>query len=241
MLPTDPSEHCDIAMKWRNTIGTGNPFFPAEASLEDLAIKRPDLKILNMNCNDVSKERVSELFEETFGYSLSIDPGTYSGKCVMKSNWNGLHLGEVLDCPTAVRRDGFVYEKLINNEVENGLVEDIRVPIFQSTIPFVYLKYRPIGERLVDRKHTLSKTVMAEVSDRLTEEEVKKIVQFCGRIGLDCGEIDILRDRNDHKIYIVDVNNDPSGPPSPISGNNSQPAIVRLTQAFEQTFLSNSQ
>ena len=236
-LTTNPSEHCDIAVKWRNTIGTGNPFFPPEAALEELAHNRRDLKILNMNCNDVSKKRVSAVFEEIFGYSTSVDPGIYSGKCVMKSNWNGLHVGEIIDCPTEVRKEGFVYEKLINNEVGNGLVQDIRVPIFRKTIPFVYLKFRPVHERLVDRCHTLSKTVMAEVSELLTEEEVEKINQFCEKIGLEYGEIDILRDRDNQKIYIVDVNNDPFGPPSPISGDYSSTAIVRLTQAFEKTFL----
>ncbi len=236
-LTTNPLEHCDIAMKWRNTVGTGNPFFPPEAALEGLMEKRPELRVLNMNCNDVSKKRVSAVFEEIFGYSTSVDPGTYSGKCVMKSDWNGLHVGEVIDCPTEVRRDGFVYEKLINNEVGDGFVQDIRVPIFGSTIPFVYLKSRPVQERLVDRSHTLSKTVMAEVSDCLTNEEIKNVHQFCERLGLDYGEIDILRDRDDQKIYIVDVNNDPSGPPVPISGEYPLPAIVRLAQAFESKFL----
>ena len=78
---------------------------------------------------------------------------------------------------------------------------------------------------------------MANVSNLFTEKEVEKIIQFCEKIGLDYGEIDILRDRGDQRIYIVDVNNDPAGPPAPISGNNSLPAIVRLTQAFEKTFL----
>ncbi len=236
-LSTNPLEHCDIAMKWRNTIGTGNPFFPPEAVLEGLLENRPDLRVLNMNCNDVSKKRVSVVFEEVFGYSTSVNPGTYSGKCVMKSDWNGLHVGEILECPTEIRRDGFVYEKLINNEVGDGLVQDIRVPIFGRTIPFVYLKSRPVQERLVDRSHTLSKTVMAEVSDFLRDEEVNKINQFCEKLGLDYGEIDILRDRDDQKIYIVDVNNDPSGPPAPISGEYPLSAIVRLAQAFEQNFL----
>ena len=154
----------------------------------------------------------------------------------MKANGNGLHLGEVLDCPREVRRDGFVYEKLINNEVENGLVQDMRVPIFRKTIPFVYLKYRPMEDRLVDRSHTLSKTVIVKVSAVLTEEEVGKIHQFCEKMGLDYGEIDVLRDRDDKKIYIVDVNNDPAGPPVPISGDHSPAAIVQLAKAFDETF-----
>jgi len=240
-LTTDPSQHCDIAIKWRCTIGrseAGNPFFPPEAALEELAHNRPDLKVLNMNCNDVSKEHVSAVFEEIFGYSLSVDPGTYSGKCVMKSNWNGLHVGEIIECPTTVRREGFVYQKLLNNEVENGLVQDIRVPIFRNTIPFVYLKYRPVQERLVDRSHINRKIVMAEVSEVLSAEEVKHITQFFQKMGLEYGEIDVLRDRDDQRIYIVDVNNDPSGPPSPLSDEHSRRAIVRLAKAFEETFLS---
>ncbi|WP_454065148.1 hypothetical protein [Candidatus Nitrospira salsa] len=237
-ITTDPSEQCEIAIQWHNTIGTGNPIFPPEPILESLAQDRPDIQILNMHCRDVSKTRVSKVFEEVFGYSLAVDPRTFSGKCVMKSDWNGLHLGEVIDCPMENLRENFVYEKLIHNEVEDGLVEDMRVPIFQNRIPFVYLKYRPVQDRLVDRKHTLSKTVMANVSDVLTKEEVAKINAFCKNMRLDYGEIDVLRDRTDQRIYIVDVNNDPAGPPSPISGHPVPIAIVRLSQAFEETFLT---
>ena len=239
-VTTNPSEPCAIAIKWWDNIGSGNPFFSSDSVLEELACNRPDLQIVNMNCNDVSKKRVSEVFEEIFGYSLSVDPGTYCGKCVMKANGNGLHLGKILECPTQVRRDGFVYEKLVKNEVENGLVQDMRVPIFRKTIPFVYLKYRPIQERLVDRKHTLAKTVVVKVSDVLTEEEVGKVNQFCEKMGLDYGEIDILRDRDDQKIYVVDVNNDPCGPPFPISGDCTPTAIVQLAEAFDKTFLQSN-
>ena len=241
-VTTNPSKPYAIAVKWWDNIGSGNPFFPSSENsvFEELSRKYPDLHIVNLKCNDVSKKRVSEVFEKIFGYTLSIDPGTYHGKCVMKANGNGLHLGKILECPTEVRRDGFVYEKLVKNEVENGLVQDMRVPIFKKTIPFVYLKYRPIEERLVDRKHTLAKTVVVKVSDVLSEEEVGKVNQFCEKIGLDYGEIDILRDRDDQKIYIVDVNNDPCGPPSPISGDCSPTAIVQLAEAFDKTFFSNS-
>ncbi|MDH3505477.1 MAG: hypothetical protein OEM58_13235, partial [Nitrospirota bacterium] len=233
----DPLENFHIAMKWRDNIGSGNPFLPPEPVLEEIARTQPEIKILNMNCNDVSKRRVDSVFEEIFGYSLSVDPGTYSGKCVMKANGNGLHLGEIIECPTEIRKKDFVYEKLINNEVGNGLVEDIRVPIFSNKIPFVYLKYRPVRERLVDRGHTLKQTVIAKVSDALTENEVEKIFRFCAKMRLDYGEIDVLRDRDTQKIFIVDVNNDPCGPPFPAEGQDARKALDLLILAFEKTFL----
>lgn len=189
-----------------------------------------------MNCDDVSKERVSAVFKEIFGYSVSIDPRTYVGKCVMKSNWNGLHNGQILECPLKNISPGFVYERLIDNEVDGGFVEDVRVPVFRGTIPFVYLKYRPVTSRLVDREHSNKQVVIAEVKERLSELEIEKVLRFCERIGLDYGEIDVLRDGKDGKIYIVDVNNNPAGPPEPISEGDSQIAILRLVRAFEEAF-----
>ncbi len=104
-ITADPSKSCDIAIKWR-TAHDGNPFLPPEPALAELAHARPRVKFLNMQCNDVRKERVSIVFEETFGYSLSVDPQTYTGKCVMKSNWNGLHVGHnELESASVERRD----------------------------------------------------------------------------------------------------------------------------------------
>ena len=233
-ITSDPSKQCDIVVKWRNSMD-GNPYLPPEPVLEKIAQNNPDIKFLNMECNDVTKVNVNRVFELTFNYSLSIDPTKYIGKAVMKSDWNGLHVGEVLDCPTPNKKDGFVYQKLINNEIENGLVEDVRVPIFNNNIPFVYLKYRPLATRLVDRSHSNKKALISETENKLTKEEISKVIEFSKNMGMEYGEVDVLRDKNDGKIYIVDVNNNPSGPPEPISENDSKTAIIRLAKAFENS------
>ena len=233
----DPSKFCHLGLKWRNAFD-GNPYLPDEPVLKDFEKSWPGVKIINLKCNDVSKKKVSEVFRKIFGYSLSIDPRKYNGKCVMKSDWNGLHVGQILDCPVLEIQDGFVYERLLNNEVGDGLVEDIRVPIFQGTIPFVYLKYRPVDQRLVDRSHSNKKVKIEEVKERLSPTEVAAIAQFTHELGLDYGEIDVLRDKSDGKIYIVDVNNNPAGPPEPISTADANTAIIRLAEAFEKTFAS---
>ena len=38
------------------------------------------------------------------------------------------------------------------------------------------------------------------------------------------------------KFYVVDANNTPAGPPSPISSDEGKVAVVRLAQAFEEVF-----
>ena len=70
---------------------------------------------------------------------------------------------------------------------------------------------------LVDRLHTNTKAIIAEVDDLLAKEEIEKICLFANKMGLDYCEVDVLRDRDSGLIYIVDANNTPSGPPSPIS------------------------
>jgi hypothetical protein len=236
-ITADPSKKYDIVVKWRNSMD-GNPYLPPEPVLEKIAQNNPEIKFINMECNDVTKVQVNKIFEHTFGYSLSVDPTKYSGKSVMKSDWNGLHVGEVIECPVIEKKDGFVYQKLINNEVGDGLVEDVRVPIFKDRIPFVYLKYRPLATRLVDRSHSNQKAIIAEVNDVLTQAEINKIIEFSNNMRMEYGEIDVLRDKNEGKIYIVDVNNNPAGPPEPISENDSKTAIIRLAKAFEDALLS---
>lgn len=45
-----------------------------------------------------------------------------------------------------------------------------------------------------------------------SSEEIEAIARFCAAFGLDWGGLDILRDRYDGRIYIVDVNKTDVGP-----------------------------
>jgi hypothetical protein len=226
-----------LAIKWWRA-PDGNPFGPSEEeTLSRLGRIPVNAKLLNLKCEDISKEHLNRVFDEIFGYSVSVDPAVHNGKCVMKSNWNALHQGRIVECPTTVKDKNVVYQRLIRNEVEGGLVEDIRVPIIGNQTPFVYLKYRSIDNRFVDRVHTNTKATIAEVADVLSDDELNNIHRFCSRIGMDYGEVDVLRNSDDGRIYIVDANNQPSGPPSPISESEGKVAVIRLSRAFEEAFI----
>ena len=232
---TDPKKNCDLAIKWWLAYD-GNPFAPVKSMPPIKGTKNSKVTVLNNRCNDISKHIVNSTFEEIFGYSLSVDPREHTGKCVMKLNWNALHKGRVIECPIRSIDDDFVYQKLVRNENGKGFVEDMRVPVFGNKTPFVYLKYRFVKDRFIDRAHTNTKATIAEVHEVLSEDELNNIHRFCARIGMDYGEVDVLRHRDDGRIYIVDANNTPSGPPSPINDSEGKIAVLRLSQAFEEAF-----
>lgn len=199
-------------------------------ALLDLSATRP---IINIGCRDISKKYVDAMFKKVFGYQTMIDPTTHRGKCVKKGDLNAVHDGSVVDCPVVNPEAGFIYQKLINNQ-EGMLVEDIRVPIFRDDIPFVYVKNRSVQGRFKSKN---TKCVITRTEQVFSKTEVDNIIEFCNLVGLDYGELDVLRDRDDGKIYIVDVNNTPGGPPNSMSRLNELRALRKLTVAFVENFL----
>lgn len=191
-------------------------------------------EVINIHCNDISKKHVDQVFGNIFGYKTIIDPTTFKGKCVKKGDINAVHDGTIVECPIEKPDPGYIYQKLINNKANEQFIEDLRVPIFKDYIPFVYIKNRPVDTRFASYNSNVSIT---ETEKILSKEEVNKILLFCHEMGLDYGELDVLRDRDDKKIYIVDANNTPGGPPiNTYSGQLI--ALRKLVLAFDKQFTS---
>lgn len=229
---------------------TNNPHarFDLAIAFEDITV-RPESKILselsarsrvlNSGCADISKERVDALFLESFGYGTSVDPRTYDGAYVKKSNLNARHPVEafqILNNPTEPEK-GFVYQKLIDNQTDEYSVTDIRTFIFGDAIPFTLYRKKDIHDRFDDNT-IIATQVATDVA--FTKEEQAAIIKFCKVFGLDYGELDVLRNNKDGKIYIVDVNNTPSGPRRGVNMSKKDYDRFRmeLAQAFEKFVLS---
>jgi hypothetical protein len=191
--------------------------------------------IINATCLDISKANVSRHFSAVFGYSCDVDPFNYYGPCVEKSDENARHDGHIVTAPVLRRRAGAVYQRVINNVVQAELVEDIRVPVINGIVPLVYLKYRPITIRFDSSRNTIVRLCLAE--EVLSREEVRNIGKFATSIGLDYGELDVLRDRDDGRIYIVDANNTPTGPSFRLPSAELRRAVNILALAFRDEFL----
>lgn len=189
---------------------------------------------LNARCRSVDKGVVEQVFREAFGYGYAVDPVTHRGPMVRKSEVNAVHDGRVEQGPIAAAEPGFAYQRLINNQVSDTETEDIRVPVIRGNIPFVYLKRRLVGSRF--GYPTVHSTV-EETAAVITAGEQKSIVSFCDRMGLDYAELDVLRDCDDGRIYIVDANNTPVGPPPGLSYTTGVRAMRRLARALDKSWL----
>jgi hypothetical protein len=190
----------------------------------------PNIRVVNLNSRDISKIFVDEVHNIVFGYSTIIDPLEYDGQIVKKNDINAKHDGEIIQGPIKEIEEGYIYQMLIDNSHKEDLVMDYRVPVVKTTLDFVYLKYRNKSVRFTN---STQKTDVVDINQVFSESEIEYIDAFCRRMKLDYGELDILRDKNSGKIYIVDVNNTPQGPPANISKKDSIKALDSIAKAFE--------
>ncbi|WP_225207532.1 ATP-grasp domain-containing protein [Novosphingobium huizhouense] len=188
---------------------------------------------INGRCVDISKSTVGRVFAEVFGYALDIDPREHHGKIVRKSEINAVHDGEVLEGPITMPQPGSVYQRLIDNTTDDGMVLDLRTGIVGNEVPYVFLKYRPRDIRFSND----NAYVRLGQPDLFTPEEKALILRFCRAIGLDIGELDILRDRESGKIYIVDVAKTPHSPSDNFITLGGLKAIRAGALAFRRQFL----
>jgi len=185
----------------------------------------------NIGCFDIRKSVVARCFHDVFGYSLALDPTSWTGPAVEKSEANGRHDGRIIQCPVPEPQAGQVYQRLIDNTFDGKTFIDIRTPVVGGKIPFVYLKYRLRQARFSNENDRVDLTAPDSV---LSRTEQAQIADFAHTMRLDFGGLDILRDRSDGKIYIVDVNKTDMGPPSKLSAAKKLTAIRGLADSFAE-------
>ncbi len=190
---SDPAHDADVSVRYAY----------GAMSFEDIA---PDM--VNGRWLNRSKSYLDELHMEIFGYGLSIDPQRYSGRGVIKSEQNATNDGVIVEFPINDARQGVVFQRLVNNIDADGLAEDICIPIFGTFIPHVRLEYRPEAGRFKVRQQIASRVLSP--GQVLSASEHAAVLQLCAALGIDWGELDALRDRNDGRLYIVDANEDAS-------------------------------
>lgn len=200
--------------------------------------------IINERCLDISKERVELAHRRAFGYGMAVDPTTHAGPMVAKSDANAAHDGRVIIGPIERAEPGYVYQIEIDNRVDNirgrrlpvPTVLDMRVTIVGGEITGAYRKYRAAGKRFLN---TNDRASFHEPGELFSALEVERLIAFASDIGLDLGEIDVLRDNASGRIYAIDANNTPHSPPGVLEGPLAAwPIMTAAARAFERQFLS---
>ena len=219
----DDVTKADIVMQFDDCTATNN--------------KLPDVKdgarLVNFECHDVSKSKVGVAFEKAAGYSLAVDPTTYTGRMVEKSELNAAHDGRVLEGPLDEAVPGKCYQVLVDNEIEGGLVEDLRCCLVNGSPVVVFRKRRPLERRFANEN---AQVLLDEPRNCYTADEITVIERFAKEMGLDWGGIDCLRDRNSGRLYIVDANKTDMGPPVALKLGSKLRATRRMAQAFGTRF-----
>jgi hypothetical protein len=153
---------------------------------------------------------------------------------VRKSVLNAKHDGIVVNCPIAKPEPGYVYQRLVNNRFDDGHIFDLRTPYYRGTFPLVYRKIRPIKARFKDAN---AKVELFQTQDVFSSEERELLLKFGRALDLDYGGFDVLRDMDTNKIYVVDVNTTPFGPPIELSEMNRKQSLAILAPAFQKEFI----
>jgi hypothetical protein len=196
---TDQNDSFDFAVSWQDAT-----WVEQSSILEEVSLRRP---VLNLQCRDISKNRVEEVFREVFGYSTFIDPFTSEGQCVEKFDENAQG-GRIIDLPIKEADSRFVYQKFIDTRRGDKMIE-YRVPIVLGTIPVTYRAEKDIPtDRIKTGKQGVS---LVEPHDVFSVGESRLILEFCSKMGLEFGELDILRANDDSRLYILDANKTPGG------------------------------
>jgi hypothetical protein len=75
---------------------------------------------------------------------------------------------------------------------------------------------------------------LAETDAIFTADEATMLRAVAHSLRLEYGELDVLRDRDDGQVYVVDANPTPWGPPRPLSAHDEAAAMQRMSAAFER-------
>lgn len=193
---------------------------------------KPGVKLVNFSCRDVSKTNVARASATAFGRQLAVDPATFTGPVVEKSEINAAHDGRIVQCPTPAI-PGRVYQRVIDNRMPSNmsLVEDLRTCTVGGKPVVVFLKRREVTKRFLN---TNVEVILRAPEDVFSSAEIEQIGAFTREIGLDWGGVDVLRDRADGKLYIVDANKTDMGPPIALNLPDKLKATRMLSAAFRE-------
>jgi hypothetical protein len=188
-------------------------------------------KTLNLRCTDISKINVDKIHLLVFGYNTLVNPATHVGLAVEKSDENARHDGRIITCPSAVDDSGKVYQIVIDNKVDEHTVFDYRVPVICQNIPLVYKKFKTIEKRFTNDVY---RSELCELDEHFNIEEQSQLLEFAQLMNVDFAEFDVLRDSSSGKIYIIDVNTTPYGPPAGLPKDDSKKAVIKLANTFKK-------
>ena len=180
----------------------------------------------NGHCLDISKSTLDRHHRDVFGYGLAVDPTAHAGPMLEKSEGNAVHDGREIQGPLdpSQVQPGKVYQRILDNRTEQGLYEDLRVVVIEGLLPVVYRKRKSEDVRYTNE--TAEVDLAKSPKTVLSDAEIAQILAVSAKMRAEFAELDVLRDRQDGRIYCVDLNPTPYGPPAGLSKEQKAKATM---------------
>ena len=194
-------------------------------------------RVFNEACTDIRKTTLEGHHLAVFGYGMAVDPLKHVGALLEKGDGNALHDGRVITGPLlqAQVQLNKVYQTVIDNRDEKGRLVDLRVAWIMGDWPVAYLKFKSPSTRFTNET---TEVELADAEQLFTPEERTHMGTVLERMGVDFGEVDMLRDRSSGRLYLVDVNPTPWGPPAGLAARDKEKALELLAQSFSRASTS---
>jgi len=182
----------------------------------------------NGHCLDISKSTLDRHHREVFGYGLAVDPTAHAGPMLEKSEGNAVHDGREIQGPLdpSQVQPGKVYQRILDNRTEQGLYEDLRVVVIDGQLPVVYRKRKSQDVRYTNE--TAEVDLAKSPKTVLSDAEIAQILAISVKMCAEFAELDVLRDRQDGRIYCVDLNPTPYGPPAGLAERERSRALKQI-------------
>ncbi|MEZ5959886.1 MAG: hypothetical protein R3C30_05595 [Hyphomonadaceae bacterium] len=192
--------------------------------------RRATRKLSISSVGDVSKSAVARVMEEAFGYPLAIDPATFVGEAVEKGEGNGLHDGRTVSCPMQPVA-GKAYQRVIKTESADGWAHDLRTACVGGRPVVVFVKKKPAAARFSIQNTSVVVKMPEEV---FSPAELAQLSTFCAAMKLDWGGLDVLREYDSGRLYVVDVNKTDTGPAVVLNWRDRSKATTLLSEALRK-------
>lgn len=163
--------------------------------------------VVNAELSSIDKSFIDSVFRTVFGYGLLVNPLRWSTLLVEKSADNYRHDGIVLPGPLPPDQvsDKKVYCRLVESRAPDGGVMDLRVSVTDRRVTWVIQYWKTESARFESAGHAYN-ALSLDPTVAFSEYELTLLSRFCARMALDFGDLDVLRDVSDGRIYVVDVN-----------------------------------
>lgn len=185
-------------------------------------------RTINRHCPMVRKSRLHAAWAAVSGNDIRVDPKSWRQQAVESPDVNGSQPPRIVYCPVRAK-PGMVYTRLLANTDNGAFMQDWHVPVIGGAAKLAMIATRPENRRFT---HQHSQVRLVDPKRLFTSEERSQIKALCDQLGLDVGSLDVLRDRMNGKLFVVDADAGKLGPVAALGPWAQWTALKVLSRAL---------